>query len=99
MQRLVGLENRQPNRIQHSVSGPDGLERQTLKEVVVPQLRHRGLPHAPLAQSGYDQGSPGLRLKPMSVGQPPSMAVGTKHDSLALSVWASAQQSPQGRMI
>lgn len=60
----------------------------------MPQLRHKGLPHAPLPQAGAHQGPSSLRLKPMSVGQPPA-AVMSKHDSLALSVWASAQRNSQ----
>lgn len=61
--------------------------RQALTEIPMPQLRQRGLPHAPMPKQGSWHG---LRLKPMSTGLPPTQPVVNVHDSLALSAWAGA---------
>ena len=67
-----------------------GLGREALREMPMPQLRQKGLPHAPLPISGSYNGPAALRLKPMSAGLPPMQPVVNVHDSLALSTWAAA---------
>ncbi len=64
--------------------------RQALAEIPMPQLRRRGLPHAPLPKAGNYCGPASMRLKPMSTGQPPMQSVVNVQDSLALSTWAAA---------
>jgi hypothetical protein len=81
MQRLTELQ-RAPMQLQ---SG-----RQALTEIPMPQLRQRGLPHAPMPKQGTYNGPASLRLKPMSTGLPPTQPVVSVHDSLALSAWAGA---------
>jgi hypothetical protein len=81
MQRLTGLQRAQ----MHLPSG-----RQALTEIPMPQLRQRGLPHAPMPKQGTYNGPASLRLKPMSTGLPPTQPVVNVHDSLALSAWAGA---------
>ncbi|KAL0037133.1 hypothetical protein WJX79_001909 [Trebouxia sp. C0005] len=65
-------------------------ERQALTEIPMPQLRQRGLPHAPMPKQGTYNGPASLRLRPMSTGLPPTQPVVDVHDSLALSAWAGA---------
>lgn len=67
-----------------------GLGREALREVPMPQLRQKVLPHAPLPKAGSYNGPAALRLKPMSTGLPPMQPVVNVHDSLALSTWAAA---------
>lgn len=67
-----------------------GLGREALREVPMPQLRQKGLPHVPMPKAGSYNGPAALRLKPMSAGLPPTQPVVNVHDSLALSTWAAA---------
>lgn len=66
-----------------------GLGREALREMPMPQIRQKGLPHAPLPKAASYNGPAALRLKPMSAGQPPLQPVNV-NDSLALSTWAVA---------
>ncbi|KAA6425024.1 MAG: hypothetical protein FRX49_05198 [Trebouxia sp. A1-2] len=50
-------------------------ERQALTEIPMPQLRQRGLPHAPMPKQGTYNGPASLRLRPMSTGLPPTQPV------------------------
>lgn len=99
MQRLLESENREPESMQYT----DASQQQRcdsdlhgMTVLAMPQLRHRGLPHAPVSKRGsYNNGPCNLRVKAMSVGNPPPATMVSKHDSLALSVWAAAGQKKQ----
>ena len=68
----------------------------------MPQLRQKGMPHAPLPKAGNYNGPASFRLKPMSTGMPPAQPVVNVHDSLALSAWAEAGRrnaADQGNML
>ena len=67
-----------------------GLGREALREMPMPQIRQKGLPHAPLPKAGSYNGPAALRLKPMSAGLPPMHPMLNVSDSLALSTWAAA---------
>ena len=67
-----------------------GLGREALREIRMPQLRQKGIPHAPVPKTGSYNGPAALRLKPMSAGLPPMQPVVNVNDSLALSTWAAA---------
>ena len=75
MQRLTeaqGSQHHQPGR-------------HALTEIPMPQLRQKGMPHAPLPKIGTYNGPASFRLKPMSTGMPPAQPDVNVHDSLALS--------------
>lgn len=67
-----------------------GVGREALRDIPMPQLRQKGLLHAPTPKVGSYNGSAALRLKPMSTGLPPMQPTVNVHDSLALSTWAAA---------
>ena len=90
MQRLTELQ-RAPMHLQPG--------RQALAEIPMPQLRQRGLPHAPMPKQGTYNGPASLRLKPMSTGLPPNQPVVNVHDSLALSAWAGAGRRSQTESV